>query len=448
MRIGHPARACKTGVPAPRRSQMGDVNSERPRSGAAFLPSRATPAGRPPLSGRVALVEAIPPLPADVKGTISRGLAARFGGSVADYMVADFKGPRLAIFFPNWVERESAIGRSPLRLEGHSFRFSDWVESEETGRCHHLHKAWIKLHGWPIACWNSDDVTAAVSGFGAFWEDDDSNARLVDVGTYRVRIRCSHVRCIPETLLLSVDDRCFNIRVEIESWEEANPILLGEDLDSRLGLETAEDQEAFLRGSGFANSQSLPGPPAPAPRQGLVASSDVIGCAPEGGRRCREGRTVRESCPISNCGPAVSSEPLRVRGRTLGGPAVRVAGALELSSESGEPLQGALVEPCLLDPPHAVLGAQLANGAAQANGLEAPVSMLDLCQPPSLDLVATTAPGPSPALLGPPRGPPSAIAPAPVPSCVPPLLALPPLPLLWGRGWAHAPLSPKPSPGV
>ncbi len=44
-----------------------------------------------------------------------------------------------------------------------------------------------------------------------------------------------------------VEDRRFRIPIEIECWEEANPILLGEDLDHRLGLDSTEAQEDLLR---------------------------------------------------------------------------------------------------------------------------------------------------------------------------------------------------------
>lgn len=44
-----------------------------------------------------------------------------------------------------------------------------------------------------------------------------------------------------------VEDRCFLVPIEIEQCEVANPILLGEDLDERLGLDTLEAQERFIR---------------------------------------------------------------------------------------------------------------------------------------------------------------------------------------------------------
>ncbi len=50
-----------------------------------------------------------------------------------------------------------------------------------------------------------------------------------------------------------VEDRRFNISIEVEEWEEADPILLGEDLDHRLGLTTTEAQNAFIHTTGFTS---------------------------------------------------------------------------------------------------------------------------------------------------------------------------------------------------
>ncbi len=44
-----------------------------------------------------------------------------------------------------------------------------------------------------------------------------------------------------------VEDRRFRVSIEIDSWEETNPIFLGENLDHHLGLDKAEVQEAFIR---------------------------------------------------------------------------------------------------------------------------------------------------------------------------------------------------------
>lgn len=72
-----------------------------------------------------------------------------------------------------------------------------------------------------------------------------------DVPFLRARIRYQGVHHIPEYLNLTVDDTRFRIPIEIESWEEANSILIGKDLDRHLGLDTAADQETFLRRTGF-----------------------------------------------------------------------------------------------------------------------------------------------------------------------------------------------------
>lgn len=48
-----------------------------------------------------------------------------------------------------------------------------------------------------------------------------------------------------------IEDRCFTIPIEIESYEEARPIFLGENLDDQLGLTTIEAQDDFSRQTGF-----------------------------------------------------------------------------------------------------------------------------------------------------------------------------------------------------
>ncbi len=50
---------------------------------------------------------------------------------------------------------------------------------------------------------------------------------------------------------MTVEDRRFRIQVAIDSWEETNPIFLGEALDQHLGLDSLEEQEEFIRSSGF-----------------------------------------------------------------------------------------------------------------------------------------------------------------------------------------------------
>ncbi len=61
------------------------------------------------------------------------------------------------------------------------------------------------------------------------------------------------MQLIPEVLSLIVEDRRFCIPIVVESWEAAEPILLGEEMDRRLGLSSREDQEEFLNNTGFSS---------------------------------------------------------------------------------------------------------------------------------------------------------------------------------------------------
>ncbi len=198
--------------------------------------------GQPALSGCVARVEVGDLHFRSVLEVLPRGLAGVFSGSPSDYRVASFRSSTLAIFFPSWVTRESAIGRSPLRFEGNLFSFSNWVEVGEEARGRLFHKVWIRLVNWPILCWNKENVKAVVSGFGEFWESDKSSSELKEVSSYRVCIRCVDVGSIPEVLNLMVEDRRFRIPIVVDSWEDASPILLGENLDHHLGLDSSEAQ--------------------------------------------------------------------------------------------------------------------------------------------------------------------------------------------------------------
>lgn len=229
-------------------------SSGRPSFARAFLPPSSPPPGQPSPSGCVALVDIISHRGSgNPKDVLSRGLAARFGGSNRDYLVADFIPPSLAIFFPSWAVRESAIHRSPFLFEDIEFKISNWTEVGELGRGHLLHKASVKLHRWPILCWNADDVRSAVSCFGELWEIDPLSERRMDVSFFRVKIRCQDVHAIPESLHLMVADRRFIIPIEVESWEDADPILMSEEMDHRLGLVTAEAQERFINRTGFSS---------------------------------------------------------------------------------------------------------------------------------------------------------------------------------------------------
>lgn len=247
MESNHPAARCPNARTSSRLTLEPGPSSGRRRSAEAFLP-----ASQPSLSGCVARVEVLGCALLDAKEVISQGLASRFGGSAQDYKVADFRGSSMVIFFPNWVVRESTIGRSPLRFGNAVFRFSNWSESGEMARGHLHHMVWIRLCHWPILCWSSEDVKAAISGFGELWEVDPISERGEVVSFFRARIRCPNVQCVPELLSLTVEDRRFRIPIEVDSWEETPPILLGEDLDARLGLDSAEAQDRFIRLTGFS----------------------------------------------------------------------------------------------------------------------------------------------------------------------------------------------------
>ncbi len=251
MSSGHPASRCRASL-SPRSMESGSpVGLQRLSS--AFLPARDPPPGRPPLSGCVARLEAAGLSLDAVKERLPMGLAGFFGGAASDYPVASFQDATWAVFFPSWVSRESAIGRSPLRFEGTNFHFSNWVKSGEGPRGHLLHKVWIRLVQWPILCWNEEDLKAAISNFGELWEVDPISSDHLDVSFFRVNVRCRDVRDIPEVLNLMVEDRCFCVPIEIESWVEAQPILLGESLDQRLGLDSLESQDRFIRQTGFSS---------------------------------------------------------------------------------------------------------------------------------------------------------------------------------------------------
>nr|CAD1820604.1 unnamed protein product [Ananas comosus var. bracteatus] len=103
---------------------------------------------------------------------------------------------------------------------------------------------------------NEEDITAAISSFGELWDIDPLNERRDDVSFLRACIRCLNVHQIPELLNLMVDDRRFQIPIEIESWEEARPILLVEDLDSVLAWTQQRIRRTFS--VKLASAQSHP----------------------------------------------------------------------------------------------------------------------------------------------------------------------------------------------
>ncbi len=244
-------RATPTRIPSPPRSKL-EIEAVLPPP-----PPPPPPRGKPSLAGCVAKLE-IGALDAlALKDSLLSKLAAHFGGQSGDYKVASYSASALAILFPNWVARGSAIGHSPLCLDGVSLFFSDWSEPGEVARGHLRHKVWIRLRNWPILCWSTEEVAAAISAFGELWEVDDRCSSLADVSSFRVLIRCRDAGMIPASLLLVVEDRCFRIPIEVDACDEAAPILLGEDTDRRLGLDTWDDQEAFLRTAG--RHSTLPG---------------------------------------------------------------------------------------------------------------------------------------------------------------------------------------------
>ncbi len=282
MEIGHPASRCRAHPPP--QSAAAPAPPSRPRTAEAFLPSAPTP-----LSGRVAKVEVADKLiPINPEG-ISRGLAGLLGGSAADYRVASFRSPSWTVFFPSWVSRESAIGRSPLSFEGVQYNFCDWVEigEKERGRLHHL--AWIQLLDWPVLCWDEDVVKSAISCFGELWEVDGGSRELRDVSLYRIRVRCQDVSSIPEVLLLTVDDRRFSIKIVVESWDVAAPIFLGENLDQHFGLDSIEAQEGFIQRTGF---NSVPG----LDRRLIPRGSP--GADPDGGPRVHQALVQPSPLPV------------------------------------------------------------------------------------------------------------------------------------------------------
>ncbi len=140
-----------------------------------------------------------------------------------------------------------------MLLDGGSYYFSNWVEEGEVNRGHLRHKAWIRLHNWPVLSWSEAEVKAAVSGFGELWEVDDLNSGVANVAYFRALVRCQDALRIPESPTLMVEDRRFRITIEVEEWEDAEPILLGEALDQRLGRSSRGAQKDFINCTGFSD---------------------------------------------------------------------------------------------------------------------------------------------------------------------------------------------------
>ncbi len=204
-----------------------------PKNGSSFLPGCVA---RVELGGHAAGV---------LSSALPSQLASFFGGVPSDFKVANFSASSSAVFFPNWVVRESAIARSPLCFDGASVHFSNWVEPGEVERGQLRQKAWVRLIGWPIRCWGAAEVRAAVSSFGELWEIDEATSELRDVSCFRVLVHCGDVASIPSSISLWIEDRRYRVSVVVDSWEAADPILLREVEDRRLGLLSREDQDRF-----------------------------------------------------------------------------------------------------------------------------------------------------------------------------------------------------------
>ncbi len=272
MEVGHTAGRCKScrqpkqPMATPVASRAAYLPDQLPAE--VFLPAPPPPPrGNPSLAGCVARLE-VGCHDADALRDVLPGkLADHFGGSSDDFKVSLFSASALAVFFPNWVARESAIGRSPLWLNGVSCTFSNWVEPGEVKRGHLLQKVWLRLVNWPLLCWSVEEVKAAVSRFGELWEVDEASLAHTDVSCFRVLVRCSSLAVVPSELTLWVEDRRFIVSVSVDSWEAAEPILLGEETDRRLGLTVREDQDAFA-----ARMDSvLPGPSGGKGRLGSIS---------------------------------------------------------------------------------------------------------------------------------------------------------------------------------
>ncbi len=106
-----------------------------------FLPAPSPPPrGQPSLTGTVARMAIGKYDAGTLKDVISAKLANYFGGAAGDYKVATFSDSFLAVFFLSWAARESAIGHSPLWLDGFAVSFSHWVEPGEAVRGHLKYK--------------------------------------------------------------------------------------------------------------------------------------------------------------------------------------------------------------------------------------------------------------------------------------------------------------------
>ncbi len=184
------------------------------------------------------------------------------------------------------------------------------MEKGEEARGHLQHKAWIRLINWQILYWSGEELKAAVSSFGELWEVDALSSRQLDVSCFRVRVRCQDVKCIPKVLFLTVEDRRFHIPIAVDSWEEAEHILLGEVMDQRLGLAFSEAQEEFIKKIGFS---SIPAVGLRGPTQSLVPYGwQLFGGsqrAPERGSSGMDRRSLPRTLSCSNLNSLPSDLP-------------------------------------------------------------------------------------------------------------------------------------------
>nr|CAD1839537.1 unnamed protein product [Ananas comosus var. bracteatus] len=232
--------------------------------------SQAPPsAGQPSLSGCVTRVEVIGNYGGNAWDALSRRLAARFWGSSRDYLVANFAAPYKAVFFPNWVARESAISRSPLSFENFQFKLANWTEAGE------LERGTLPKRpgsGYTIGLSSAGTRRMSKPQLVTLGLDDGLARRvshrlvLVSLSLTRTsglkggkitqevkRVKRARTGVVLGWVTPWEVGASHRIPIEIESWEETNPIFLGEDLDERLGLVSTEAQERFIRLTGFAS---------------------------------------------------------------------------------------------------------------------------------------------------------------------------------------------------
>ncbi len=180
-------------------------------------------------------------------------------------------------------------------------------------------------------------MKAAISSFGELWDVDKRSTNRTDVSSFKVNIRCQDVGSIPEVLYLMVDDRQFCIPIEVESWKEAAPILLCEDMDQRLGLVSAEAQDDFIKVSEFSSI----------PAAGSLRSSHSRDGSQRGLSRERHQMVGRASKP----GPGVAISNSESRGQPSPQQYSTHAELLSARGIAAPASAPAGLPPCPLDPP-------------------------------------------------------------------------------------------------